>query len=157
MNCIELWKLMPYCPRFGHICSSNDQKLYQDVYYVTLDHLVYQLTIQFFDTGQAITYCQRPLSHVLADPRHPVSHCFTTLSVLFMGLFFLGKELSVEFRSSHKEARKQGVLFWVLFICLYTLLYDTTTPSLNDWRLNQTLISYFACRPSRQVAQTSLF
>lgn len=99
----------------------------------------------------------RGLFPMLADPRHPVSHCFTTLSVLFMGLFFLGKELSVEFRSSHKEARKQGVLFWVLFICLYTLLYDTTTPSLNDWRLNQTLISYFACRPSRQVAQTSLF
>lgn len=99
----------------------------------------------------------RGLFPMLADPRHPVSHCFTTLSVLFMGLFFLGKELSVEFRSSHKEARIQGVLFWVLFICLYTLLYDTTTPSLNDWRLNQTLISYFACRPSRQVAQTSLF
>ena len=99
----------------------------------------------------------RGLFPMLADPRHPVSHCFTTLSVLFMGLFFLGKELSVEFRSSHKEARIQGVLFWVLFICLYTLLYDTTTPSLNDWRLNQTLISYSSCRPSQQVQQMSLF
>lgn len=47
----------------------------------------------------------RGLFPMLADPRHPVSDCFIIFFVLFMGFFFWGKKLSVEFRSSHTEAR----------------------------------------------------
>ena len=62
INGSQLWKLMLDLPEFGHIVLSVIRNLPGLMLCcLCFVHLVYQLIIH--DTGKAITYCSRSLSH----------------------------------------------------------------------------------------------